>query len=298
MRDVPKPVLSWKKKIADALRERGHEKASERVRDCSQIELLLCCENCGHKKYVTYKCQARVCPICSWQLARTRARFSEALLKQMKYPKFLTLTMPTWTGDPREGIKFLREGFSKLRSREIWKNVKGGCYQIELKPKENGWHIHIHVLMDAPYLAKQKLFSAWRDILNLPYASIDIRAAKSERQKKYITKYAVKEADFNGDASAVVDWYEAVKGSRIFGTFGQWYNTRIEELLNSEEFEVFKPVCEWCGDPDHMFYARDGPFIFGKSWVEICTTFVGDWAVSRPIEAVGDRVQLAFEIVE
>ena len=285
MQDVPKSVLLWKNKIARALAEAGQDSAAEHVGECAEHELLLCCEGCGHKRYVVYHCQSRICPICSWSISKDRAKYSEALLAQMQYPKFLTLTMPMWKGNPRDGIKYLREAFTKLRSRKLWKVVRGGCYQIELKWKNPGWHIHVHVLLDAPFLPKQHIFSAWREILKTPYASIDIRACRTKAQRRYVTKYVSKNEDFHGDEYLAVEWYLATKGSRLYGTFGTWYNAKMEELLNPEEFEVFKPACENCGSPNHMFFARDGPFIFKKEWESVKASFIGDWEIKRKIEA-------------
>lgn len=295
MRQVPPHVIAWKNKISRALEARGHETAARNLDKCAETELLLICMNCAARKYVVYHCQSRICPVCSWSISRDRAHYADALLRQMKYPKFLTLTMPTWTGDPREGIKYLRQCFTKLREQKVWKPVVGGVYQIELKPKEEGWHIHVHILMDAPYLPKQKIFTAWKDILGTDYASIDIRACKTKEQRDYVTKYVAKAADFKGDAEAVVDWYEATKGSRLFATFGKWYNAKIEELLDPEEFKPFKPACENCGQTGHMFFARDGPWIFGRDrWNEEQGSWCGDDPVERPLSKSVSQETLDF----
>ena len=271
----PAFVIKWKNSIADELQRRGYEKPASKLRDCSERELLLCCDNCGHNKFVTFLCSNRICPICAWRLSKERAEYSEAMLGQMEYAKFLTLTMPRWKDDPTDGIKYIRSCFSKLRSRKVWKGVRGGCYQIELKQKQDGWNIHIHILLDSPFLPKQKLFTAWKDILGLEYASIDIKACRTKEQRKYVVKYVSKDEDFKGNTKLAVDWYEAVLGSRLYGTFGRWYNAKIEELLNRADHEVYVPQCENCGAVRSMFYARDGPFIFGKDWLNVRISFCG-----------------------
>lgn len=202
--------------------------------------------------------------------------------------------MPRWTKNPRDGIKFIRASFTKLREQKVWKPVVGGCYQIELKEKEDGWHIHIHVLMDAPFLPKQKIFSSWKKILGLPYASIDIKACRTKKQREYVTKYVSKSETFNNDVQKALNWYEAVKGSRLFGTFGTWYNAKIEELLSPEEFEIFVPACENCGESGFMFFARDGPFIFGKEWEKVAGSFCGADPVSRRIDLSAPTGNLDF----
>lgn len=295
MRQVPKHVLNWKSKISSALIDAHHDTAGHNIGKCATTELLLICMNCTGKKYVVYHCQSRICPVCSWTISRDRAFYAEAMLRQMKYPKFVTLTMPRWTRDPRDGIKYLRKCFSKLREQKVWRGVRGGCYQIELKQKANGWHIHLHILMDAPFIPRQHLFTAWRDILGEGFVSVDVRACRTKEQRSYVTKYVAKAEDFKGDAEKVVAWYEATKGSRLFGTFGHWYNAKLEELLNPEEFKPFKPCCEFCGDPGHMFFARDGPFIFGaKRWQEESGSWMEDLPAEREIVAEYSGETMAF----
>lgn len=289
-----KHIIAWKNKIADALDAHGHTRPSITLHQCAEEELLLICQNCATQKYVTFHCQSRICPVCSWKTAKDRARFADALLAQMKYPKFLTLTMPRWTSDPRDGIKHIRSAFTKLREQKLWRGVKGGLYQIELKEKSDGWHIHIHILMDAPYIPKQHIFSAWRDALNLNYASIDLKACRTKQQRDYVTKYVSKAETFKGDADAVVRWYEATKGSRLFGTFGTWYNAKLEDLLNPDEHEIFRPCCTACGMEGMMFFARDGPFIFGHDrWLEEGGSWIGSSEISRPVIFDDDETETA-----
>lgn len=277
----PKGILTWKNNISSAMDEAGHYKQATALRKCAQTELLLCCYGCGHAKYVVYHCGSRVCPVCSYRLSRERAAYAEAILKKMEYPKFITLTMPRWTRNPRDGIKYLRECFTRLREQKLWKLVRGGCYQIELKRKPDGWHIHLHMLLDAKFIPRQQLFVAWRDILGVGFVSVDVRACRTPQQRAYVTKYVAKASDFAGAPEAVVEWYEATKGSRLFGTLGEWYNAKLEELLDPTEYKPFVPACDCCGAGDKMFFARDGPFVFGKKWADEKCKWVGE---QRPEE--------------
>lgn len=281
---IPPQIFVWKRQIGKALMDHDHTKAGCALLDCQETELLLCCDSCAHRKYVVYSCQHRACPICGYRLAQQRADFAEAMLKEMKYPKLITLTMPTWTQCPREGIKFIRKKFAQLRARKLWRPVRGGCYGIELIEKTDGWHIHIHTIIDAPYLPKQHIFSAWRDLLGMSYASIDVRAARTPAQRRYACKYVGKGSGVNNDAAAMVRWYEAVKGSRLFGTFGAWYNARAEDFLNDSDEPQETIKCECCGAEKSMFYARDGPWIYGKAWEELKDHYCRGLPDSRPLE--------------
>ena len=271
---IPQFVIERKRIYAQAFADARYNKVATSLNDCSEVELLLGCQNCGHTKYVVYHCKHRVCPICSYWLSIERANFIEALLKNMKYPKMLTLTIPVRQEAPRETIKYLRKCFAKLRERNVFKAVKGGAYQIEVKMKKGHFHIHMHVILESPFIHYTQIYKAWEDITKTPGVQVDIRAATTVAQRRYIVKYSQKSAELKADGSDIVRYYEAIKGSRLFGTFGQWYNVKLEELLGDEYQEPKPPPCENCGAEGTMFIVRDGAFIFGKDWLTVKKGFV------------------------
>jgi len=209
----------------------------------------------------------------------------------MKFPKLITLTMPTWTGEPREGIKYLRTAWNTLRKHKLFKTVRGGAYQIELKPKARGWHIHLHALVDCPFMPHQKLYSTWTAILGIPTSRIDIRAAKTTEQRAYAAKYAAKAADFYSDPDTVVLWYKATKGQRLFATFGHWYNVNLEELPHDGKLEKFVSTCPHCKSTGTVFLARDGPFFYGgKEWTKLSKYFMNDLPTEEVITEIRDDI--------
>jgi hypothetical protein len=213
----------------------------------------------------------------------------------MKHPKMLTLTMPLWTGDPRLGIQELRRCWNKLRKHKLFRDVRGGAYQIEVKPKEVGWHIHIHVLMDSPYMPYQQLFSAWRNILECDAPQVHIVAADNVKQLEYVCKYTSKSADFSSASDTIVRWYYATRGLRLFATFGTWYNATLNDLdPNADERDPVS-ICPHCGAEATTFCARDGPFIFGgKEWNNISRFFHDMHDVEVEMEEVVEAVDIAY----
>jgi hypothetical protein len=258
-----KPLFRLKHQYADAFARRDMFGVTNKLRDCEETEILACCSHCGKAWYVKNRCRLRVCPICSRRVAIKRAKYLQEMTKQMKHPKLLTLTMPRWNGDTRAGISALRKAFIKLRHTKLFGKVRGGAYTVELKMKPDGWHIHLHALMDAPYLPYQKIFSAWKILVGVDAPQIDIRAATSQAARRYAAKYASKAADFSSSAEVVVEWYMATKGSRLFNTFGAWFNADLEEAPETGELEIWKPTCPYCGEESTIYMARDGPFIQG-----------------------------------
>jgi len=294
--DARKRHFIRKRRYAEQFDGHGLPVVAQQLRDCEETEVLACCSHCGKSWYIANRCRLRVCPLCSYRVAQQRSDYMLAMTAAMTYPKLITLTMPRWKDDPREGIRYLRKSWNALRRTKEFRNVVGGAYQIELKAKPNGWHIHIHALVDAPYLPYQRLYSLWRNIIGVDAPQVDIRAAKSADQRVYVCKYAAKAADFFSDPSLVVEWYKATKGLRLFGTFGKWFNAKLAELPHTGHLIEHVPKCPFCQAERTMFFARDGPFLFGgKNWVHLERAFCEDKEFTRPIKEVRDKVEAIRE---
>lgn len=281
-----------KRRYAAILKAADHYDAGDSMQKCQEHEVLACCSNCKSHWYVMHTCRQRLCPLCSWQTTKRRTHFIKQLTKHMKFPKMLTLTMPTWTEDPRDGIDALRAGWNKLRRNPLLSDVQGGCYTIELKRKPNGWHIHMHAILDAPFLPWRPLVAAWGKAIGVYQPTVDIRAADSDKAKEYCAKYATKAMDYKGEALHLLEWYEATKGLRLFATFGTFYNATIDDLLNEHDEPETPACCPFCHQPKTVFLARAGPWIYGPEiWDDVKPIFVGSAPESKAIPEIVDMVE-------
>jgi hypothetical protein len=276
-----------KRVVADAFLARGYETQAAQLHDCEETEILCCCKACHSAWYVKNRCRLRVCPLCSFRVSKERAQYLKIMTNQMKFPKMLTLTMPTWQERPQDGIKFLRKAFARLRRSPIWKGVEGGAYQIELKKKPTGWHIHAHILFSGPFLPYQKIWSTWKGLVEAECPQIRIEAVTSDKAKEYVCKYTSKASDFDGDVTNVVDWYEATKGQRLFATFGKWYNKKINDMAKPGEIFIPDGSCPHCGALKTLFFARDGPSIYGNEiWAEVKSLYMSDGDETRIVPEI------------
>jgi hypothetical protein len=299
--NCPKPVINTgaSVRLYSAERKRWHElkahyatefdraervEMAQKLRDCDVTETLCCCANCGSHWYVVTKCRQRTCPICSYKVAKERASYLHALTRNMQHPKLVTLTMAAWKGSGKDGIVKLRAAFAQLRKSPVFEKVRGGAYTIELECHPDYFHIHMHILLDAPFIPYQHLFSAWREIINQDCPQVDIRSASNDKAREYICKYASKSPSFKGDQGMIVKWYDATFGQRLFATFGTWYNAKINDLDQNTTPEPLPVPCPFCGAVKGIFHARDGPYIYGgESWNTLKTAFVGDLDLVRPM---------------
>ena len=246
-----------KRAIAQVFEDAGQTEVAQALRDCEETQILIACSHCNHSWYVVNRCRKRVCPLCSYKVAKKRAEFIKGMVNHMKFPKMITVTMERWTKCPRDGIKLIRKHFGSLRKDSVFSHVKGGAYQIELKHKPGGWHIHIHAIVDSPYIHYKKLFMAWSRITGIAVPQTDVRAARNQKQLEYQCKYASKASDFGSDIAVVVEWYHATKGSRLFTTFGTWYNKTIEDLDREADHEEWIATCPECGEHRTIYRARE-----------------------------------------
>lgn len=286
-----KPHYIRKRLYSEEFDQHGYAEVAQQLRDCHETEVLACCGHCGQSWYILNRCRLRVCPLCSYEVSVKRGHYLLALTNMMQYPKLLTLTMDRWAGNPHEGIKYLRGKWNLLRKHPLFATVIGGAYQIEVLPHPEGYHIHMHVLIDAPFIPYQKLFSAWAQIIEQNAPQIDIRAARTKPQRIYAAKHAAKSADFYADPATVVAWYEATKGQRLFATFGKWYNAKLEELPGQALLEPQEPACPFCGAERSVFLARDGPWVTGhKDWQTLRKHFTKGDEEHRAIEELRHRI--------
>lgn len=249
-----------KRRVADAFAAAGNLEMAQHLRDCQEVSRQCLCLNCGEAFYIPDSCRSRVCPLCSFKESRKRGEWIVRMLGAMAFPKMLTLTIRRTKRDPSEVIDYLRQCWNELRADKCFSKVKGGAYQIELKWRGDGWHIHIHAILDCPFLPRQWIYTAWKRITGQEHVDIDIKAATTDAEKFYVAKYAAKSADYEGDVPQVVAWYNATKGKRLFAGFGEWYN-KEPPADNSDEGGEFQFVCPCCGRVGSCCSSSSLPFM-------------------------------------
>lgn len=292
-RDAPAPwwhrqrkALLLKRRYADQFEKSGHAKVAKQLRMCSESEHLVACTSCGGSWWVLYRCGLRCCPICSWREAKKRQEYLAQICKQLGKPKHIVLTIPRWTGEGPEGIKHLRDAIAKLRRRDLFKNCRGGALTIEVLPKPDGWHIHAHLLVDAPYMPWKQLQNEWSDIIGVKDPHVSIQAAECDAARRYVAKYAGKSIVAEVGDPAIVRWFEAIKGKRMWGTFGAWFNFKLVEQPRNDGKPCFVPGCILCGSLKTVVPAESLPNILGKGWRDWCTGALAKMDWSRPLPEI------------
>lgn len=229
--------------LADVLIKAGHLKEAESVRKCGERFIAYKAECCGDTLAYPVSCGHRLCPVCMVKRSVKLSSKVEKLIKKMENTKHIVLTAKNVPKIDKAYFKWLRECFVKLRHRDIFSKCVGGFYSIETtyNSKLKNWHVHIHIVIDVPYILKSDLSEVWKEITGNSYI-VDIHEIKNPLEvAREVAKYVVKPGDFLQDSKLVHEYLKAVRGMRLVSTFGKYYNMSLDE---DEEDGV--PEC-YCG---------------------------------------------------
>ena len=119
----------------------------------------------------------------------------------------------------------MRKAFRRMRQHVLFKKMfKDVIYGFHIKPKSDGcFNVHVHALVDTPYVSKKVLWKAWGQCL--PGAkSVGIRrCSNGVSGLKYILKDVVKAKDLYGFDKEIGS---SLKGARLVHTAGTlWGNS-------------------------------------------------------------------------
>jgi hypothetical protein len=224
---------------------------------------MLTCTCCGEEKETEIRCKKRWCPVCAWEISAKRyARWGHAIA-QLQWPLFVTLTVPN-TPNP-ESLRRLRKSWGKFRRRKlIREKVKGGVAGFEVTNKGNGWHPHIHAVMDCrwlslhvpePYrldtaatvkekcrLAQLEVSALWADQIDEPGAVVWISRVYGDNVAAEVLKYAAKGSDLIASPEPIAPMLRVMAGTRMLSGWGC-----LHPLPSPDEDEESGVTCQSCG---------------------------------------------------
>jgi len=272
--DLPLNLGDRRQLAIDAGR-RNRESIKRRLIDEGEIELsnklALCglpvplvCACCGNGKIVETRCKKRWCPACSYGVMRKRMdRFSGAV-RLMKWPMHLILTQPN-SPDP-ETIRDLRERWGKMRRRKlIASQIPGGVASIEITNSGNGWHAHLHAIVDCEWLAihtpkpewsdsrdvkiqkfehaRLELSGVWSSVIKSPHAVVLAKRARDKNVAAYVLKYACKGSDLINSPEPIGPLLKVMDRSRLISAFGNLHG-RTAEMDDDEKPGIQCTECQ------------------------------------------------------
>lgn len=234
-----------KRQLAESLEANDQAAEAERVRQCGSKFWVVECRQCGMPVAFPFKCYNRLCPSCSSARAELLIEEHHDILRRIRHPKMITLTFLSVPHIDREYLLWMRECFTKLRRRKVFKPVWGGLYSYEFNySKEFGWHPHFHLVVGSGYIDQAELSREWEKITGARI--VDIRAVKQGDGDKWdaireVVKYPAKASTFLDKPELVDEFLAATKGVKLVQGFGGLY--RVSPRKKGDE----KLVCPRCG---------------------------------------------------
>lgn len=213
-----------------------------RIAKCGTPLTLECC-SCGTTKMAEQKCKRKWCPVCAWRLAASRADELRELVSEFRWPLFVTLTMRNTDDLSEDAVRHLRRAFGKLRGRKMWaKRVAGGVAAIEVTNIGNGWHPHLHAVIDCAWFAwktpppqrgmsreakrqrfaeaKRELERTWAKCLGHEMAVVHVKRCSASTIAKEVVKYSVKPGTLVDSPDPIAPIIRCLDKTRLLTTFG------------------------------------------------------------------------------
>lgn len=143
-----------KEALSSRLFREGLYDEAAKLRHCGD-ELKLECSLCATPAVTRKSCKRRWCPECAWRRGADLCERFESLVAEMDSPLMLTLTVPHERGnDPVEMLGLIKSAFGRLRRQKWWLGrVSGGIGGLEISGGDNGWHLHLHLVLNCRWLA-------------------------------------------------------------------------------------------------------------------------------------------------
>lgn len=271
--------------IRQRLQDEDENELAALIEKCGQPLWIICAE-CGHQHQAEQRCRQKWCPVCVRAIATKRSLKYAAAVERLQWPLFITLTQKNQRDLDPENVRKMRRAFGKLRHRAWWKKaVRGGVAGMEVTNIGNGWHFHIHAVIDCRWLSaapgtqlkpfdtratikrKMKLAAdsvavAWATCLQEPKAIVKVKRAYGSAAEKdsggrskpitmEVLKYSVKGSDLAEMKEEIGPLIWALKTTRLVTSFGSLFGK-----LRFPEEDRPKLACEKCGVSGAMMPAE------------------------------------------
>jgi hypothetical protein len=237
----------WRDSIVAKLRQTNRSDLADPLQACHQERSVRVCTGCKSTRIFWNRCELKHCPICAARLARERRAIVELWSHQITQPKHVVLTClnPDWF--TKDHLQWFKRQFRKLLNRKICRDWKGGFYSVETTWKENGPHVHMHILTNAKWINLSQLKMEWGELMGQHYAICDVKDARGESYLKEVCKYVVKGSEMAAwTGSKIAAYLDGIAGVRMFGVFGSLYKQRREMREFLDDLQSLRNVCT-CG---------------------------------------------------
>jgi hypothetical protein len=254
--DLISKTLILKESIVAKLRSIGANDLAQPIADCHTAQSFAQCQGCRKVRMFWNRCENFYCPTCQPVLAHEREESLRWWTYQVAQPKHVVVTVRNTAVITWNYVKWLKQCLTKLRRRKFASNWRGGLWRIECTNEGKGWHLHIHLLVDANWIDPSELAKTWANIVGQDFAIVWVRDARNRDYLKEVTKYVVKGTTLAAWTPAdIAHFINAFTGHRLFGVFGTLYGKRTQWKDWIDSLATSKRHCD-CGCDQWRVYSE------------------------------------------
>jgi hypothetical protein len=234
------------------------EKA-ESLDGCHEVETVKLCTGCRKVTRFWNKCNLLYCPQCSPGIASDRLKALAWWVDSLKKPKHLVLTLRNVPRLTKGYVSQAKKWLGRFRRCKLFAGVEGGLWAMEITNKGRGWHLHFHLVIEAPWMDVRQISERWSkttkgagEVVWIEDAS---RGGLRANLPRYVTKYTGKGFKLHEwDGDKLCEFLLAMDGGRTFGVFGSLLSKRGDWKQWLAETRAARRKCE-CGCSDAKFYS-------------------------------------------
>jgi hypothetical protein len=245
-----------KNAIAAKLHSTGAHQLAMDLEACHSYYTVAQCCACGAVKKFPNRCDRLYCPECQPHLAHERQKQVDWWVRSLSQPKHVVLTVRNQPTLTPEHIDELRRWFTNLRKRKRYASWKGGFYSLEVTNEGQGWHLHIHILVEVKWIDSAQLALDWDSVTNGNGRIVKVKDCRGADYLAEVTKYAVKGSQLaTWKPDEILAFIEAFAQKRTFGVFGSLYGARTEFAEFIAAMKSAKTKCD-CGSNQCRYFSE------------------------------------------
>lgn len=249
-----KKASTFKLSVAAKLREVGNQVDAASLEECHSRRIYARCNDCRSVQIFRNRCDQFFCPECQPKLAKKRAASVGWWASLLTQPKHVVLTVRNTPILTKRHVKQIKKWFLRLRKRKFCSNWKGGFYSVECTCENKGWHLHLHILVDARWVDARGLSAQWDAVTSGAGHIVKVKDCRDAHYLAEVTKYAAKGSDLaRWDGHEINEFIQAFRGVRAFGVFGELYGKRSEFSEWIKSLKELRALCK-CGSCSMRYF--------------------------------------------
>lgn len=250
-----------KNSVAAKLRGQARTSDALTLEDCHSKYTIAVCNGCNAVQKFPNRCDQFFCPECQPRLSQDRKKAVEWWTREVRQPKHVVLTVKNVGNLTKQHVQEFRGWFTKLRRTKFASNWLGGFYSMEVTNEGEGWHLHLHALIDAKWIDSFGLSAHWAKATNGFGRIVKVKDARGQNYLAEVTKYAVKGVQLAAwTGENICTFIDAFRGVRTFGVFGSLYGARTKFREWWLQVRGAKPKCS-CGCCDARYFSEAEWFV-------------------------------------